>query len=190
MCLTIRIFSSLFTAPVSSRSLLSLSVVCKALNNQINGNNDLPFLGTYVILREPDTSMRWSLCFLFVCLRLNGLGHGEWALPGGHLELGEEWAGCASRELLEETGIQLSPLSFSFAHAVNTIWRDRDGQACSAHYVTIFMVATVPSGIHAKLMEPHKCQGWFWHDFDSLPQPLFAPLERLLDSGWKIPSSN
>ncbi len=37
-------------------------------------------------------------------------GAGTWATPGGHLEFGESVKACATRELLEETG--LKPLSF------------------------------------------------------------------------------
>jgi ADP-ribose pyrophosphatase YjhB (NUDIX family) len=34
-------------------------------------------------------------------------GAGRMAAPGGHLELGEEWKDCASREVKEETNLTL-----------------------------------------------------------------------------------
>ena len=35
---------------------------------------------------------------------------GEWSIPGGLVELGEELAAAARRELLEETGFEVEPL--------------------------------------------------------------------------------
>jgi len=30
-------------------------------------------------------------------------------------------------------------------------------------------------------MEPEKCEGWQWFDSINLPDPLFGPIESLLD---------
>ena len=47
------------------------------------------------------------------CLaRLGSHGAGTYALPGGHLEMGESWEACAAREVLEETGLEVSGLRF------------------------------------------------------------------------------
>jgi ADP-ribose pyrophosphatase YjhB (NUDIX family) len=35
----------------------------------------------------------------------------KWALPGGKMELGESVAGCAIREVKEETGLEAEPVS-------------------------------------------------------------------------------
>ena len=102
--------------------------------------------------------------------------------------MGEEWAECAARELREETGIEIHPSEFSFAHVVNCVWKSSDQDACTSHFVTIFMLAIVPSTTEAQCLEPHKCEGWSWHDFANLPKPLFAPLTKLINSGWNVPS--
>ena len=33
-------------------------------------------------------------------------------------------------------------------------------------------------------MEPDKCAGWFWADWNDLPTPMFPPLKGLHDSGF------
>ncbi len=39
-------------------------------------------------------------------------GAGKFAAPGGHLELGEEWADCARRETEEETNLTIRDVGF------------------------------------------------------------------------------
>ena len=63
-------------------------------------------------------------------------GAGEYALPGGHLEVGESWEQCALREVLEETGLRLQRARFVFV--TNNLVDS------GAHYVTIFMRADAP----------------------------------------------
>lgn len=40
-------------------------------------------------------------------------GAGTWALPGGHLEMGEAMEACVLREVKEETGIELLAAQYS-----------------------------------------------------------------------------
>jgi len=61
-----------------------------------------------------------------VLIRKNGLvlfgqrhsphGKGDWCCPGGHLELGEDWASCARREVREECGLEITPPHIRLGH--------------------------------------------------------------------------
>jgi 8-oxo-dGTP diphosphatase len=95
-------------------------------------------------------------------------GMGSWGLPGGHLEFGESVEACASRELLEETG--LKPLSLRVGPWVENLMEN--GQK---HYITLFVFIDSFEGEPA-LFEPDKCKGWEWFATHSLPHPLFSPI--------------
>eukprot|EP01041_Mallomonas_annulata_P008640 gene8640-17822_t len=116
--------------------------------------------------------------------RKSPLGRGLLALPGGHLELGESWSCCASREVKEETDLTIE----------NVIYKTitNDIAICGnplKHYITIFMSGEViESSPSLKNMEPDKCDGWEWMPSSKLidihrttPDELFDPLRRLIN---------
>ena len=84
------------------------------------------------------TSSQLILFHLLSC-RLSKHGHGEYALPGGHLEYKESFEECARREVAEETGLQLQLEHIKYAWAVNSVFPNN-----GSHYVTIFMRTQVP----------------------------------------------
>lgn len=104
--------------------------------------------------------------------RKNAHGQGSWAPPGGHLEGGESWEGCAQREVLEETGLLLDDICF--LSVTNDIFLENNN-----HYVTIFMRALYKGG-EIKNLEPEKCEEWQWFSFDELPSNLFLPFKNML----------
>ncbi len=95
-------------------------------------------------------------------------GVGTWAPPGGHLEFGETVEACATRELLEETGLKALSLRLG-------LWVENFMENGQKHYITIFVFIDDFVGDPA-LLEPDKCEAWQWFDWNNLPQPLFSPV--------------
>jgi 8-oxo-dGTP diphosphatase len=99
-------------------------------------------------------------------------GAGTWATPGGHLELGETLEECARREAREEVGVEVADVRF---RAITNDVFAAEGK----HYITIWMQGTYLSGDPAPYAADEVAEvGWF--AWDGLPQPLFLPLENLV----------
>ncbi|WP_395092827.1 NUDIX hydrolase [Armatimonas sp.] len=110
--------------------------------------------------------------------RVGTHGAGTWAPPGGYLEFGESLEVCARREVLEETGLIIGELRDG--PYTNTLF-----EAEGKHSVTLFLLADCPESLgQPKRREPEKCIGWSWHDWAQLPEPLFATLAQLKESGF------
>lgn len=94
--------------------------------------------------------------------------------------MNESWADCATREVKEETDLDV--LQPQFAYVTNDIAMHGDR---SKHYVTIFMRGRLhKSSPEPRLMEPEKCEGWKWISWEELsnedPSKLFDALLRLV----------
>jgi 8-oxo-dGTP diphosphatase len=99
-------------------------------------------------------------------------GSGSWAFPGGHLEFNESLEDCATREVMEETGLTINNIrKYTFT---NDIMKEEN-----KHYITCYLKADCDTG-EPKIMEPNKCEEWNWFGWNELPSPLFIPLQNLL----------
>lgn len=102
-------------------------------------------------------------------------GRGTWAVPGGHLEVGEKMEDCVARELNEELGVV--PSEMKLLGVVNHI-PDILGQA--KHYVRFVYLITKFSG-EITNKEPDRCEGWVWFNKKNLPEPVFVGHVKVLD---------
>jgi len=129
--------------------------------------SETPKVGVGVVIRRGHE--------VLLGLRKGSHGEGEWSLPGGHLDLAEEFLPCCIREVKEETDIDITdvtPLTFTN----HIFWRE------GLHYVTLFFVAHWDITQKPKLMEPDKCEEWRFFRPENLPENLFPVLKSLLVS--------
>jgi 8-oxo-dGTP diphosphatase len=93
---------------------------------------------------------------------------------------GESFEECAARELIEETGLDIDKVEF--LTVTNNLFLK---ETKPSHYVTVFMRAVLadPHQVPQNL-EPGKCDGWDWYDWDNLPKPLFWPSQKTVQEGF------
>ena len=88
---------------------------------------------------------------------------GLWHLPSGKLEYGEDASTGASRELEEETGIQLNAKDLTLSSVVHT------NQSGNIARLGMFFVCEIANDLQAINTEPDKCYEIAWLDLDKLP---------------------
>lgn len=130
--------------------------------------SDIPRIGVAVIVKKDNKVLLGK--------RKNAHGEGTWCFPGGHLEFNEEIEDCAKRETLEESGVEIK--NIKFAELTNDIFEKEE-----KHYITIYMLCEHHSG-EPQIMEPKKCDGWEWFEWNNLPHPLFMPIYNLLKKNY------
>ena len=102
-------------------------------------------------------------------------GAGEYASPGGHLELGETIEECVLREIKEEAGPSLKVKNIKFLSFINL------RKYMPKHCAHIQMSAEWVSG-EPRVMEPDKNDDWAWYKLDNLPTPLFGTTNQALEA--------
>jgi len=108
-------------------------------------------------------------------------GEGSWSTPGGHLDYQETPEECAVREAKEETGLDIQ--NPAFVAVTNDVFSVED-----KHYITLWMAADYMTG-EPVLAAPYESDAIGWFTWDNLPQPLFLPLQHLLDGKSYPPQS-
>jgi 8-oxo-dGTP pyrophosphatase MutT (NUDIX family) len=132
---------------------------------------------------------------VLLALRQNtGYADGQWNLPSGKLEIGEDAVSGMIREADEEIGIRLDPGELRLAATVHH-------RAAPDHTrLGLVFAATSAPGRQGEPLnaEPHKCGGIQWFPADALPPAMSAYsadcIRAFLDgvpfllSGWPPPA--
>lgn len=105
--------------------------------------------------------------------RAHAHGAGTWGPPSGHIDYGETPEQTAVRETQEETGVSINNLKFRCV--TNDIFEKEQ-----KHYITLWFQADYVAG-EAKLKAPDEESEVGWFALDALPQPLFLPLQHLIE---------
>lgn len=103
---------------------------------------------------------------ILICKR-KGSHSQAFSIPGGHLENGETFEEAATKEVKEETSIEIiNPKVICVTNNMHTYMTE------GKHYISVCLLAERYNGT-PKLLEPEKCEGWFWVDPGNLPEPHF-----------------
>jgi 8-oxo-dGTP diphosphatase len=129
---------------------------------------ETPKVGVGVIVRDPNGQ-------ILMMLRKGSHGAGLWSLPGGHMELGEDFLTTCQREVLEETGVTITDvIQVGFTNDVF----EKEG----LHYITLFFEAVWDPYQSVTNMEPDKCEQILWltkEQLEFMPN-VFSPLAKIL----------
>lgn len=123
-----------------------------------------PQVGTAIIITREDK--------VLLMKRKGPHGEGTWSTPGGHLDFGETLEGCAAREAKEEVGVDVVDIRF---RAVTNDIFEREGK----HYITVWLEGKPLNEPFIAAEREVAEIGWF--AWDALPQPLFLPLQNLVE---------
>jgi 8-oxo-dGTP diphosphatase len=105
---------------------------------------------------------------VLLCERLaDKHGKGEWGLPGGKPDPGEDPGYTAVRELYEETGLVAYDLEKLDTWTYD-VYRDH-----GVHFVTVYYSCNAKRQT-PRNTEPDKQGPWEWFDPENLPTPLFC----------------
>ncbi len=108
--------------------------------------------------------------------RLGDPGRGTWSFPGGKPLERESLLDCARRELEEETGLR-AEAGWLVGETLDAFPESRS--LYRTRFVRVEQVRGEPAA-----REPEKTEAWSWHDWRTLPEPLFRPVASLVASGY------
>lgn len=101
-----------------------------------------------------------------------------YGMPGGYLERFETWEEGATRELKEETELDVDPNKVHIICVYNGLDKSN-----SFHNICIIALCELPEGQEAKIMEPKSSLGWEWwtlEEMENKVEELWYPNRQLV----------
>ena len=105
--------------------------------------------------------------------RNTGYEDGNYSVPAGHLDGGEQVIQAAIREVREEVGIEITPEDLD---VVGIMHRQAEDER-----IDFFIVARRWDG-EPRNCEPDKCDQLYWVDIDKLPGNVIPYVRRALEN--------
>ncbi len=105
-----------------------------------------------------------------------GYEDGNYMLPAGHVDRGENFTQACVREMKEEIGISLKLEDVKFVHMMH---RDSE-EGEQGNRIDVFFTAEKWGG-EIKNMEPEKCDDLSWFDLDNLPENTIPYVRQAVD---------
>jgi len=127
---------------------------------------DKPHVGVGVIIKQNHK--------IILGRRLNQPMQGSWQLPGGWIGLGESPEQAVLRQLS-----RFRNLRFGKSHFVTYTNNVFD---LELHSLSLYFMVDCLNDGQQKFITDQLNSEWFWSDWNELPQPLFLPLQLLVDS--------
>ena len=108
--------------------------------------------------------------------RLSAPMEGSWQLPGGWLRAGEDPVMAVARKLADFSGLNCDKTRF--VTYTNNLFES------GLHTISLYFELNCLNADTVELNLNQDCGDWFWADWYDLPQPLFYPLQLLIESGY------
>jgi len=131
-----------------------------------------PIIGVGVVVLGPEG--------ILLIKRGNPPRQGTWSLPGGAQKLGETVEECAVREVLEETGLQVSLIGL--IDVINSIQSD-ENKHIRYHYTLVDFAASIDTSMTSSVAKPGsdaQDARWFNHQ-EIAKMGLWEETQRIID---------
>ena len=109
--------------------------------------------------------------------RLNtGYEDGNYSMIAGHVDQGETFSQCITREAKEEAGIEIKPEDLKMAHMMCR----NSGLAENNERIDAFFTVEKWEG-EITNMEPHKCDDLSWFNINNIPENVIPYIREAIN---------